>query len=77
MTPEMLLFLKIAIWIACAIIGAKLMKQKNRSEVIGAILGVLLGIIGLIIILFIPEKKIEEDPNTVIVDAESTVVKEE
>ena len=79
MTGEMVFFsiLKIGIWIACGVIGAKLMKSKNRSEVIGVIMGLLLGLIGLIILLLIPKKKIEEDPTKKIIDVEPEIISEE
>lgn len=57
MDPAIILIIQVIIWIGCGVIGAKLMKQKKRSEAIGAILGVILGLIGLLIILFIPENK--------------------
>jgi len=48
--------LYLIIWILCAFWGHSIMVKKNQDGVTGALLGGLLGLIGIIICYCIPEK---------------------
>jgi hypothetical protein len=38
------------LWLVCAVVGALIAQSKNRSPVVGALWGGLLGVIGVVII---------------------------
>lgn len=42
----------IAIWLACALAGWKLMESKGRDPFVGGLLGLLLGVFGILICAF-------------------------
>lgn len=55
-----MLIVLLIIWAACAFIGHQIAKPKGYP-VAGIVLGLLLGLIGIIIILFLPNKNLPFD----------------
>ena len=51
----------VIVWLACAFGCARIAKRKNRSAFVWFVLGLILGIIALLMIGFIKEKKVGGD----------------